>query len=106
MSILGAILVNRNSRALTSDAQSALRRTIERYTRICRFILSVNFSSRVIEPIQSRCTVFRFSPIKEDDIKALRLNFRLVGSYKDGEELLDVLLEIERKHRHLKEGGE
>ncbi len=55
--------------SLTSDAQSALRRTIERYTRICRFILSVNFSSRVIEPIQSRCTVFRFSPIKEDDIK-------------------------------------
>lgn len=55
--------------SLTSDAQSALRRTIEKYTRICRFILSVNFSSRVIEPIQSRCTVFRFSPIKEDDIK-------------------------------------
>lgn len=55
--------------SLTSDAQSALRRTIEKYTRICRFILSVNYSSRVIEPIQSRCTVFRFSPIKEDDVK-------------------------------------
>jgi len=55
--------------ALTSDAQSALRRTIEKYTRICRFILSVNFSSKIIEPIQSRCTVFRFSPIKEDSIK-------------------------------------
>jgi len=55
--------------SLTADAQSALRRTIEKYTRICRFILSVNFSSRVIEPIQSRCTVFRFSPIKEDDVK-------------------------------------
>jgi len=55
--------------SLTADAQSALRRTIEKYTRICRFILSVNYSSRVIEPIQSRCTVFRFSPIKEDDVK-------------------------------------
>jgi len=54
---------------LTSDAQSALRRTIEKHTRICRFILSANYSSRIIEPIQSRCTVFRFSPIKEDDIK-------------------------------------
>ena len=53
--------------ALTSDAQSALRRTIEKYTRICRFILSVNYSSKIIEPIQSRCTVFRFSPIKKDD---------------------------------------
>ena len=55
--------------SLTNDAQSALRRTIERYTHICRFILSVNYSSKVIEPIQSRCTVFRFSPIKPDDVK-------------------------------------
>jgi len=55
--------------SLTSDAQSALRRTIEKYTHICRFILSVNYSSKVIEPIQSRCTVFRFSPIKPEDIK-------------------------------------
>ena len=55
--------------SLTSDAQSALRRTIEKYTHICRFVLSVNYSSKVIEPIQSRCTVFRFSPIKPDDIK-------------------------------------
>jgi len=54
---------------LTSDAQSALRRTIEKYTHICRFILSANYSSRIIEPIQSRCTVFRVSSIKEDDIK-------------------------------------
>jgi len=55
--------------ALTADAQSALRRTIEKHTRICRFVLSANYSSRIIEPIQSRCTVFRFTPIKEDDIK-------------------------------------
>jgi len=55
--------------SLTSDAQSALRRTIEKYTRICRFILSVNYSSKIIEPIQSRCTVFRFSPIKKENIK-------------------------------------
>ena len=55
--------------SLTNDAQSALRRTIEKYTHICRFVLSVNYSSKVIEPIQSRCTVFRFSPIKPDDIK-------------------------------------
>jgi len=55
--------------SLTADAQAALRRTMERYTHICRFILSVNYSSRIIEPIQSRCTVFRFRPIKPDDIK-------------------------------------
>jgi replication factor C small subunit len=55
--------------SLTSDAQAALRRTIERYTHICRFILSVNYSSKIIEPIQSRCTVFRFRPLKPEDVK-------------------------------------
>jgi replication factor C small subunit len=55
--------------SLTSDAQAALRRTIEKYTHICRFVLSVNYSSKIIEPIQSRCTIFRFHPIKADDIK-------------------------------------
>ena len=55
--------------SLTSDAQAALRRTIEKYTHNCRFILSVNYSSKIIEPIQSRCAMFRFKPIKEDDIK-------------------------------------
>jgi len=55
--------------SLTNDAQAALRRTIEKYTHICRFILSANYSSKIIEPIQSRCTVFRFGPIKPDDIR-------------------------------------
>ena len=55
--------------SLTSDAQAALRRTIEKYTHICRFILSVNYSSKIIEPIQSRCTVFRFRPLNAADVK-------------------------------------
>lgn len=55
--------------ALTTDAQAALRRTIEKYSRICRFILSVNYSSKIIEPIQSRCAVFRFKPLDAEDLK-------------------------------------
>ena len=57
--------------ALTREAQQALRRIMENYTATCRFILGCNYSSKIIEPIQSRCTVFRFKPLSEQDIKEL-----------------------------------
>lgn len=55
--------------ALTQEAQQALRRTIEKYSGVCRFILSCNYSSRIIEPIQSRCVVFRFKALTKQDIE-------------------------------------
>jgi replication factor C small subunit len=59
--------------ALTKDAQHALRRTMENYSHVCRFILACNYSGKIIHPIQSRTAVFRFSVLKEEDMtEALR----------------------------------
>ncbi len=60
--------------ALTKEAQNAMRRSMERYSRVCRFILSCNYSSKIIEPIQSRCALFRFRQLNEDAIKS-RVHF-------------------------------
>ena len=54
--------------ALTGEAQSALRRTMEQFSNNTRFILSCNYSSKIIDPIQSRTAVFRFTPIPDDAV--------------------------------------
>jgi len=63
------ILILDEADSLTSAAQHALRRTMEIYTRTCRFCLIGNYSENIIDPIQSRCSVFRFGPLAEQDVK-------------------------------------
>ena len=58
--------------SLTSDAQAALRRTMEQFSHNTRFFLSCNYSSKIIDPIQSRCAVFRFTAL-DDEAVATRI---------------------------------
>ena len=54
--------------SLTKDAQAALRRIVEKYTRTTRFCLICNYVNKIIPALQSRCTRFRFSPLRDEQI--------------------------------------
>ena len=80
--------------ALTTDAQQALRRTMEKYSSNTRFILSVNYSSKIIEPIQSRCALFRFSRFNPEDVKSLVQRVAKSENLTLPEDAFDALLYV------------
>lgn len=57
--------------AMTNTAQMALRRIMEKYTANTRFCIIANYSHKLSPALLSRCTRFRFSPLKEADIRVL-----------------------------------
>ncbi len=79
--------------ALTREAQQALRRTMENYTHTCRFIMSCNYSSNIIDPIQSRCVVFRFKLLEKKDINEIVRRIAENEKLKISEDAYQILYE-------------
>ncbi|MCD6263421.1 replication factor C small subunit [Candidatus Bathyarchaeota archaeon] len=90
------ILIMDEADSLTAAAQHALRRTMERYTKTCRFCLIGNYSENIIEPIQSRCSVFRFGHLSERDIRERIRYIADCEGVKLLESGLDAILEASR----------
>ncbi|MBU0929604.1 MAG: replication factor C small subunit [Nanoarchaeota archaeon] len=80
--------------SLTKEAQQALRRTMEKFSNSCRFCLLANYSSKIIEPIQSRCAVFRFKPLVKEEINKIITNVADNENLKIGNKAIDALFEI------------
>jgi len=79
---------------MTSDAQQALRRTMERYTGTCRFVLCANYSGRIIEPIQSRCAPFRFTYLPREEHDHYLKDIAEKEKVKISTEGLDAIFEV------------
>jgi len=88
------ILILDEADNMTSDAQQALRRTMERYTETARFILIANYSGKIIEPIQSRCAPFRFTYLAREDVIKRIHHISHDEDIKISEEGIEAILEI------------
>jgi len=80
--------------SLTKEAQQALRRTMETYSNTTRFIFSANYSSKIIEPIQSRCTIFRFKPLGKEDMEQIIEDVSKKENLRVDKKAINALFEI------------
>lgn len=79
---------------MTSDSQHALRRLMELYSANTRFILTANYPSKIIEPIQSRCAVFRFIALRREDVIPRLIHICRNEKVKYSEKALESIYDI------------
>ncbi len=88
------ILILDEADNMTSDAQQALRRTMERFTETCRLIMCANYSGKIIEPIQSRCAPFRFTHLPREEHDCYLKDIAAKEKVKLTTEALDAIFEV------------
>ncbi|TMW60652.1 hypothetical protein Poli38472_000694 [Pythium oligandrum] len=87
------IIVLDEADSMTGDAQSALRRMMENYSKVTRFCLICNYVSRIIEPIASRCAKFRFAPLEKVSMASRVRYICQEEGVVIGDDVVDSLLE-------------
>lgn len=87
------IIVLDEADSMTGDAQSALRRMMENYSKVTRFCLICNYVSRIIEPVASRCAKFRFAPLEKISMTARLEYICKEESIESSAEVMDSLLD-------------
>jgi len=96
------IIILDEADSMTASAQQALRRTMELYSSTTRFALACNISSKIIEPIQSRCAILRFQKLGDKHIlkrlKEVIAREKIVGWTKDGLEALLFTSQGDMRH--------
>lgn len=90
------IIILDEADALTPEAQHALRRTMENYTETARFILICNYSSKIIDPIRSRCSIFRFPRLEKEDASRLLERICEEEDVKYNKSGLDAIFSVTR----------
>ncbi|KAL8940778.1 MAG: hypothetical protein Q9211_002121 [Gyalolechia sp. 1 TL-2023] len=79
--------------SMTQDAQSALRRTMETYSKITRFCLICNYVTRIIDPLASRCSKFRFKSLDQGNAKKRLEDIAEIENVKMEKGVVDTLIQ-------------
>ncbi|KAF3191713.1 hypothetical protein TWF225_000939 [Orbilia oligospora] len=88
------IIILDEADSMTQDAQSALRRTMETYSKITRFCLICNYVTRIIDPLASRCSKFRFKPLDEGNTRLRLSSIAEAEGVKYQEGVVDTLIKV------------
>ena len=81
---------------MTQDSQFALRRIMEEYSKLTRFCIICNYHNKIIDPINSRCALFRFKPIKEIDILLKLKDICIKENLSLSDEFLNQVIKFSR----------